>query len=71
MGCGWQVDGARGRDGGYIHVPELLVGDRTNLNIDMKLWTSFMESERKHVECVFFEDTFSNFEITDPYAQIF
>ena len=40
-------------DGGYIHVPELLVGDRVNLNHYMNFWTSFMESERKHVECAF------------------
>ena len=40
-------------DGGYIHIPQLLVGDPRNLNRYMNFWTSFMESERKHVECAF------------------
>ena len=40
-------------DGGYISIPELLVGDPTILNHYMNFWTCFMESERKHVECAF------------------
>ena len=40
-------------DGGYICVPELLVGDPFILNRYMNFWTSFMESERKHIECGF------------------
>ena len=40
-------------DGGYICTPELLVGDPHRLDTDMNFWTSFMESERKHIECAF------------------
>ena len=40
-------------DGGYISIPELLVGDPQIPTTYMNFWTSFMESERKHVECAF------------------
>ena len=40
-------------DGGYIKIPECLVGDPEILNVDMNYWTTMMESERKHVECAF------------------
>ena len=40
-------------DGGYLGIPELLVGDPTSLDHDMNFWNHFMESERKHVECAF------------------
>lgn len=40
-------------DGGYLSIPELLVGDPCILEVYMDKWTSFMESERKHVECAF------------------
>ena len=40
-------------DGGYITIPECLVGDPDILRVDMNYWTSVMESERKHVECAF------------------
>lgn len=40
-------------DGGYLKIPELLVGDPEILSHFMNYWTSFMESERKHVECAF------------------
>ena len=40
-------------DGGYLMIPELLVGDLEMLLIFMNFWTGFMESDRKHVECVF------------------
>ena len=40
-------------DGGYLEIPELLVGDPSCLEAFMNLWNHFMESERKHVECAF------------------
>ena len=40
-------------DGGYLRIPECLVGEPEMLQICMNFWTSFMESERKHVECAF------------------
>ena len=40
-------------DGGYISMPELLVGDPSSLDHYMNFWNHFMESERKHVECAF------------------
>ena len=40
-------------DGGYLKTPELLVGDPNILDLPMNHWTSYMESERKHVECAF------------------
>lgn len=40
-------------DGGYLDIPELLVGNPTDLDHFMNYWTCFMESERKHVECAF------------------
>ena len=40
-------------DGGYIGIPECLVGEPQCLDHYMNFWTTFMESERKHVECAF------------------
>ena len=40
-------------DGGYLCAPELLVGNPHDLDHYMNYWTTFMESERKHVECAF------------------
>ena len=40
-------------DGGYLRVPQLLVGNPQCLHLYMNYWTHFMESERKHVECAF------------------
>ena len=40
-------------DGGYLKIPELIVGDPESLSLFMNYWTTFMESERKHVECAF------------------
>ena len=40
-------------DGGYLCIPELLVGNPEDLDNFMNYWTTFMESERKHVECAF------------------
>ena len=37
----------------YLSVSELLVRDPSNLILPMNFWSTFMESERKHVECVF------------------
>jgi hypothetical protein len=40
-------------DGGYVKVPQLLVGDPVILDAFMNFWNHFMECERKHVECAF------------------
>ena len=40
-------------DGGYLRIPQLLVGDPDCLDEHMNFWTSFLESERKFVECAF------------------
>ena len=40
-------------DGGYIKIPQCLVGDPEILHVHMNYWTTLMESERKHVECAF------------------
>ena len=40
-------------DGGYLRIPQLLVGNPQCLHHYMNFWSRFMESERKHVECAF------------------
>ena len=40
-------------DGGYLKIPQLIVGDPTVYTLHMNNWNAFMESERKHVECAF------------------
>lgn len=40
-------------DGGYIRIPECLVGEPLMFHAWMSKWTTFMESERKHIECAF------------------
>ena len=40
-------------DGGYLKIPQLIVGDPTSLDHAQNFFNTYMESQRKHVECAF------------------
>ena len=57
----WDVNGSQfdemglwlSVDGGYLRIPELIVGDPLSLDHHMNYFNHFMESKRKHIECGF------------------